>query len=138
MCSCKPSGRNEGMALILALGVMTALAIIATALVTSFHRSLDRAHRQELNVQCLYLAEAGVEKALAELTRADQIYRGEDRTPLGEGSFSVEVTSPKPQWFTIVSSGRLLDGSVRSRIVVDAELVPGGSIQVRRWEEFAQ
>lgn len=130
------SGRREGMALILALGVMLALSVIATALVTSFHRSLDRAHDRETEIQTLYIAEAGIELALHQLRSGIGLDAGRNEVPFGDGAFSVLVTPTSAGRFVVESTGVLTDDlSIHATVTVEAEIDAGGMVRVHRWQE---
>jgi hypothetical protein len=124
------------MALLLALGVMLALTILATALLSGFHRSMRQTKGRERELQCMNLAEAGMAKALAELRVGDGSYHGEVNTPLGDGDFTVVVTPLGQQRFAVESTGTLNDRSdIQARVTVDAEVVRGEPVRVLRWEE---
>jgi len=127
---------KDGMALLLALGVMLAMTILASALLTGFHRSMEQTVDRERELQCMNLAEAGIAKALVELRAGDGSYRGEANTPLGDGDFTVVVTPQGTQRFAVESTGTLNHHSdIQARIIVDAEVVRGEPVRVLRWEE---
>jgi hypothetical protein len=127
---------NDGMALVLALGVMLALTILASALLTGFHRSMQQTVDRERELQCMNLAEAGIAKALVVLRAGDGSYRGEANTALGDGDFTVVVTPQGPQRFAVESTGTLNHRSeIQARVVIDAEVVRGEPVRVLRWEE---
>lgn len=130
------SGGREGMALLLALGVMVALSVIATVLVSSFHRSLDRASDREAEIQALYIAEAGIEQALYQLQKGPVFDAGGREVPFGSGDFSVVVTPTSEGRFLVESTGiDHSDSSIRATVSVEAEIGPGGVVRVLRWQE---
>jgi hypothetical protein len=127
---------KDGMALLLALGVMLAMTILASALLMGFHRSMEQTVDRERELQCMNLAEAGIAKALVELRAGDGSYRGEANTPLGDGDFTVVVTPLGLQRFAVESTGTLNHHSdIQARVVVDAEVLGGEPVRVLRWEE---
>ncbi len=136
MSSHPGSGGREGMALLLALGVMVALSVIATVLVSSFHRSLDRAKDRETEIQALYIAEAGIELALHQLQKGSGFDAGGSEVPFGSGVFSVVVTPTSEDRFLIESAGiARADSSIRAIVSVEAEIGFGGAVRVLRWQE---
>ncbi|GMV90677.1 MAG: hypothetical protein AMXMBFR82_04550 [Candidatus Hydrogenedentota bacterium] len=136
MSSHPGSGGREGMALLLALGVMVALSIIATVLVSSFHQSLDRANDRETEIQALYIAEAGIELALYQLQKGSGFSSGGSEVPFGSGAFSVVVTPASEGRFLVESTGSAhADSSIRATVSVEAEISHGGAVRVLRWQE---
>jgi hypothetical protein len=88
------------------------------------------------------LAQAGIEKAVAELRRNSE-YRGESHTPLGGGAFTVAVEPLEGQRrYRVVSTGR---GEAPERrfahavLTVELALGPDGAVkglyrrEVARW-----
>ncbi|MCX5758470.1 MAG: hypothetical protein NTU83_08200, partial [Candidatus Hydrogenedentes bacterium] len=88
---------------------------------------------------CLNLAEAGLDKALAELRRDASGYHGERETVLGNGHFTVEVTPiERPHNYRVTSTGLLRAGGFvhkQARIVADVSLAAEGRVDVLRWSE---
>ena len=127
-----------GGALILVVCYLAILTMSAAAFLTAFHRTLTTQQRTERIQAARNLAEAGVEKAIAELRRQSGAYRGEKDTKLGGGLFSVEVTPGKSAGaYRIVSVGLAVDDVVaqpRVRVVAEVALAPDGSVRIRDWE----
>jgi type II secretory pathway component PulK len=100
------------LAVVVYLFIVTALS---AAFFQTVHQTMDQARKAERRNQCLYLAEAGVEKAIAALRAYPEVYRSETDTTLGPGTFSVEVTPlAEAGAFRIRATGRL-SGSASAR-----------------------
>ena len=116
--------RNEGTALLMAIVLVFILGITSAALWRYLHATMHqgRLHEKIEAAQCL--AEAGLEKAVAELRVRPASYRGEDKTPLGKGLFSVRVHEGHgPGQYRIVATGALSDGTVvLARRTLEAKL----------------
>lgn len=84
----------------LGMVLFTVLFIIAGAQV--YHQNASYSHQSE---KALALAEAGVDKALNSLNSTGGAYSGEEETVLGEGSYSVTVSSTNPTTKLIESTG---------------------------------
>jgi hypothetical protein len=134
----KREGR-EGLALLLVIVFLAVLMIGSTTFYSLLNSTLAQAHAREQSRSCLNLAEAGIDKALAELRRDASGYHGERETVLGNGRFTVEVKPAKgPQCFRVTSTGLLRDGDFvwkKARIVADISLASKGRVDVLRWSE---
>lgn len=121
---------SSGHVLLVALFViamtMAASAILAGAL---GHRMwLVRQDARHLHLTAL--ADAGVARALAELSR-DPSYRGTERAvPLGDGTYAVAVRPSGP--FTVAIEVRATYGGGGRAARAEATLRP--SLEVTRWE----
>jgi len=130
--------RSNGMALLLVLGFLSVLMIASGAVFTYLNKTMSRATTIQNQQICLNLAEAGVEKAVAELAAGRLDYRGENHTPLGEGSFSVEVVpGERTGEFVLTAMGyRGTDTSKPQAGVVAKVLISGqGHVAIIRWQE---
>ncbi len=131
--------RNEGVALLMALGYLAAITLFASTFIVSLHRTMDQRNRSYWNQQCMGIAEGGLEKALAELRRSSGAYAGEEDTPLGAGTFSVAVRKDvRHGQYRIVSTGQLRHGArTFARVCIEAEagLAADGSLREMRWVE---
>lgn len=92
----KPNGKTvweqeHGFATVIALTVLIIIFVTGSTLVLISQSESKKSVRSKQNSECLYLADAGVEKAIWEFTKSDS-YTGEIDTNFGEGSFSVAVT----------------------------------------------
>jgi hypothetical protein len=102
---------QRGVSTLLVMVFMTSLVTVITAtllLMTQARRSLASGSAGERG---LALAEAGIEKAIAELARPGATYAGETDTPFGEGFFSVAVSRRPgaPESWDLVATGLLRD-----------------------------
>ncbi len=132
----KYTARNprNGSALLMAVVLVMVLSIGAAAVWHYLHVTLRETARQEKLTMALHLAEAGLDKAVAEL-RARPGYQGEQKTPLGRGRFSVTVTPQAASGgFQLVSTGEVAeDGRVQGAVVLAAELALGPDRTVKRY-----
>lgn len=135
------SGRTEkkGSALLVTIMYLAALTMLAAAFLTLFHRTFEQWRDAECHQLCLYIAEGGIEKALAELRLDAAAYAGEEDTPLGMGSFSVEVQpGTRRDTYRVVSTAKLGEGRfvrARARLAADIVLAPDGRIAGLHWAE---
>lgn len=98
---------EQGSALLAAIIFIVALGTLASAFLYNI-LATNSSFKRTSNLQVAFnLAEAGIDKALAELSRSPSLYSGEEDTPLGEGTFSVSVlTSEKDaREMFIISTG---------------------------------
>ena len=135
----KPSNSHtEGMALLLVLGILAALTVGTSAMFSLMHITMTQAHKSEQRLVCQNLAEAGLNKAIAELTASHRDYRGEQDVALGEGAYSVEVAPANgTDTFQIAASGFIkADDVVLAKSQIRAEvLFNGDKATIKRWEE---
>jgi type II secretory pathway component PulJ len=99
---------KQGSALLTAIIFIAVLGTLAGGFLSNVLATNSFFSRTS-NLQIAFnLAEAGIDKAIAELSRSP-FYRGEEDTPLGEGTFTVSVlTSEKnPEEMFIISTGYL-------------------------------
>jgi len=129
---------NRGAAMLLALGVLAIMTISLSAVLTWFHVTFNYTNLEETRQTCSHIAEAGLDKALAELQAGNRTYSGETDTPLGDGSFSVAVApAGRPGWLAIQSTGTLPRGaaSVVVRLREEVQLDPAGNVLAIEWRE---
>lgn len=128
---------NRGTALIIAIGCLAVLTLFSSGFLVLLHRTADALRRDRLQQQCLILAEAGIEKAVAELRLRPDTYRGEEKTPLGTGRFSVTVErDPGPGTFWIRATGDAVDGDQviwQESRAVRLRLTSGGAVAKLEW-----
>lgn len=86
----KQDTRERGAALILALGYLTVITFLAAGFLGMVRYAMDASAERQRAARAMALAEAGLDKAVAEL-RVSPDYEGEQDTPLGSGRFSVRV-----------------------------------------------
>ncbi|MGH7412160.1 MAG: DUF7305 domain-containing protein [Candidatus Methylomirabilis sp.] len=90
------NGRGqEGIALVITLLVMTILLIMASAFMSISSTETLIAINERNRVQAYHLAEAGAERAIAQLN-ANSNYAGTGEQPLGPGAYAVAVTCVPP------------------------------------------
>ena len=129
---------NRGTTMLLALGVLAITTILVSAMLAWFHATFDYANNQEARQVCAHIAEAGLDKALAERQSGNRAYDGETGTPFGSGSFSVTVAdSSRPGWIAIESIGELPRGAkvVRKRLRKEVRLDADGRVDALEWRE---
>ncbi|HPA02784.1 MAG TPA: hypothetical protein PLB67_00025 [Candidatus Hydrogenedentes bacterium] len=90
MAGAKSRCRERGFALVVALAYLLFLSLFAAAFLRTVRLNMADAFNDEARIEAAGLAQAGVEKAIAELRRAPD-YRGEEDTALGNGRFTVRV-----------------------------------------------
>lgn len=131
--------RADGMAMLLVLGLLAAMSIGSATFFGLLNHDLARAHAVERGQVCMNLAEAGVDKAIAELRADPSKYTGEHDTSLGAGFFSVETSRLQgAREYRITSTGLLRsDGHVLKEVRVSADIsfTPDGGVQTLRWSE---
>ncbi|MFO7973998.1 MAG: pilus assembly PilX N-terminal domain-containing protein [Candidatus Hydrogenedentota bacterium] len=139
---CKQKREQQGFALVIALVYLLFLSMFATAFLRMVRMNMADAFNEEARIEATNMAQAGIEKAVAELRR-DPSYRGEKDTPLEGGSFTVRVEpSAEAGRYRLVARGR---GEAPQRryahaeITVELALYPDGTIaslhrrEVHRW-----
>lgn len=134
--------QKQGFALVVALAYLLLISMFATAFLRMVRMNMADAFNEEARIEATNMAQAGIEKAVAELRR-DPGYRGETDTPLGDGSFTVRVEpSAEAGRYRLVARGR---GEAPQRRYAHAELTmelvlnPDGTVaslyrrEVHRW-----
>lgn len=132
---------NRGSAMLLAIGILFIVTAGVSATLTWFHAAFDYTNAREARQVCAHIAEAGLDKALAELQAGNIAYTGESKTPIGDGTVSVTVApAQRPGWLVIQSTGRLPRGAntVTVRLREDVRLDHAGSIAAAEWREVRQ
>ena len=84
-------GNNKGVVLIVVLAFMLMLVIISLSYISLTHNEIRLVKQQKDSLGAFFLAEAGVEKAIFELS-SDDSYPGEYNVSLGGGVYDVSVT----------------------------------------------
>ncbi|HWP45572.1 MAG TPA: hypothetical protein VNM22_00290 [Candidatus Limnocylindrales bacterium] len=118
---------ERGVALILITAVFSSLFILIGVSLNRGSSEYFLTTRSYLNDVAFNLAEAGVEKALHELSKSESNYQGETETLLGNGTFSV-ILKPLDSagQVEILSTGtvqgaRFLKVEKKIRVVVQIE-----------------
>ncbi len=128
---------NRGAAMLLALATLAIMGIGLTATLTWFNATYKYTMAQESRQACSHIAEAGLDKAVAELQAGNSAYTGETNTALGDGTFSVAVApAGRAGWLTINSTGTLPRGasSVTVRLREEVKLA-AEKIAAIEWQE---
>ena len=129
---------NRGAAMLLALATLAIMGIALSATLSWFHATFNYTSFHQARQACSHIAEAGLDKALAELQAGNHAYAGEPDTPLGDGSFSVAIApAARPGWLAIQSTGKLPRGasSVSVRLLEEVQRDPAGRITAIEWLE---
>jgi len=131
--------RDGGFAMFLVLGLLAAVMIFTSASIGLLHMTMTNAKRVELRQVCRNLAEAGVEKAAAELRNGNAAYRGEKDAALGDGFFEVEVQpGDGPGMYQVASRGFLRDGRFtlfEARVRTQVSIGQDKQARLLRWTE---
>src|SRR5688500_16259335 len=84
---------EKGQILVFAIGILLVIIIMTVLLISNaFTYSASSKYSTE-SLQAMNLAEAGIDRAVAALNKTAGSYNGESETVLGNGSYSVTVTS---------------------------------------------
>ncbi len=128
----RSSGRREGAALVIAIVLLALIALGTSTTLRALHFTADGVRNQRVDDEAKYLAEAGLESAIAHLRAAPDQYRGEGPTALGAGSYRVTATPGEADGvYDLRATGRLADGVfVRAEhsLAARLRLGPGGEI----------
>ncbi len=130
---------EQGSALITALIFITILGMLASAFLYNI-LATNSSFKRTSNLQVAFnLAEAGIDKAIAELSRSSSTYSGEEDTPLGEGTFSVSVLTSEEEAgeMLIISTGYIphSPGSKAKRTVKATVRRRDSSLVITSWRE---
>lgn len=91
MTMMKLISNNRGGALMIALALMAMLSVVAIVALNRSNTDVDMSYNQLHGDQAFYTAEAGIERALAELDKDRNWNTGFANEPLGRGFYSVAV-----------------------------------------------
>ena len=131
--------REAGLAIFLVLAFALLLGFSALFFLEIFHSGVRDARRARASSRALYLADAGIQKALWELGGNPAGYGGEKKTRLGSGSYTVEVRRKGPGLAEVTSTGSVPfeRGRIMRRVRVQLRLGPGGKLPViTEWKEL--
>ena len=115
---------NHGNTLLFAVGILVIVFAIGASLVFVTRNETQKTVKSSKGNSALYVADAGVEKAMWELNRSAD-YAGEAETTLGDGQFTVTVSTPagSPDKRDIFSIGKV--GAYTRKIKVTCERFAG-------------
>lgn len=128
---------ERGTALIFALVVVFILSVGTSVLWRQLHMNLEEQRRAWHREQAFQLAEAGLDRAIAQLRARGAAYTGESGVPLGAGHYSVSVSAgDSPGAYVIESTSRLefaTAGMDRAGLRGRVRLAPDGSVLTYTW-----
>ena len=128
---------NEGAVLLTAIILLAVLGVGAASVWSMLHRNLDAVHHQHRLEGVQYLAEAGLEHAIARL-QTDRSFTGVKDVPLGDGRYTVVVQrGDGPDSFVLASTGAITDGPLvlrEQRLTAQLRLAENGAIRAYTWE----
>jgi hypothetical protein len=123
---CKNTFRKneKGNAIVFAVVVIFIIFIIGASLVFLSENETRRSVKSNKQNAALYIADGGIEKAMWELNQATG-YTGEANSVLGDGKFTVTISTPagNPNQREIISTGQ--SGLSRRKIKALCEKIPG-------------
>ena len=96
MCTFATGRRPRGAALVIVMLVMSVLLLAGTTFLTISSTEDQIAENQHASVRAFLLAEAGLHRAVAQLS-ADETYSGEASVPLGGGTARIVVSVASQQ-----------------------------------------
>ncbi len=125
MCTSATDKHPRGAALVVVMLVMAVLLLAGTTFLTISSTEDQIAHNQQASARALLVAEAGLHRAIAQLS-ANSTYAGETNVPLGSGTASITVTASSDQVclskdLEIVASVPVRGGSAQTRIKATAD-----------------
>lgn len=128
---------QHGMAMLIVIGLLLVFAISTSAFFSLLNRTLSAQYASNDHSVCLNLAEAGIDRAVAELSAGRKEFAGEKDVALGSGFYTVEVKPDSAARWTVSAAGFLRNGNVvrreaRLSAVVDST---GGTPRIAQWTE---
>ncbi len=127
---------NRGTALLLVMGLLAVVTISVGSFLSLLHASVDYTRREEARTRAVHAAEAGLEKAVAELC-AGRSYTGETGTPVGDGTFSVSV-APGDGACTVISKGEGVVGGTTAGVTLEGRArIEGTQVVEYGWREVS-
>ncbi len=123
---------QKGMAVVLVLVFCTALMVLGSALITyAVNEKLITAYNNS-NIRLYYIAEAGIEAAVAVL-HADSTFTGLLSGELNGGSYQSEISSLNQPDIMVVSRASL--EQYEKYLTVILEIDGEGSLKIKQWEK---
>lgn len=135
-----PGGRRHrdgerGAALVLVMGVFAVVTISLASFLSLLHASINYARHEEAHGRAVHAAEAGVEKAVAELRAGRTDYAGDTGIAVGDGKFSVGIEGENGV-YTITSTGEGVRAGAASVVVLRAAVrMEGRRVVEYGWRE---
>ncbi len=123
-----PARSSRGSALIVVVMLLAAIGVLLASLLAGVNRTMAREHAAWREQTARALAEAGIQRAAAQLAERGGAYSGEKDTLLGEGYYTTKIVRGiGSNEFTITSIARLRDGAhVLRRCELTAKAVIDG------------
>ena len=138
----KKQSNDTGTALLITIALLGVLTVLSGVFFAYLNQTLQISAQETRNITCTYLADAGINKALAEITANPATnYRGEKNTSFGEGSFTVCVTpGTSDKTWHITATGFLPNlKSLETKVTVEADATcdVNGAIICLSWKEVS-
>ena len=106
---------------------------IMAGVLTTVANQYRTMNKIKMTAEAFHLAEAGITKALWELSRSDGTYQGERNTPLDIGAFSVSVSRSEGK-VTLTATGTVGDRALVSIRAVANKA--GGKYKIVSWRKL--
>ncbi len=132
---CKLVYKN-GSAIIVAMTFMAIIALLTTATISYLAVGLKTTKLSIHKQRTLDIAEAGIEKAIAEL-RKNPDFLGEQNIPFDAGTFttSIKIPSPDKRIITSIAQYKISEKTVyRKKIIASLQLFPE-KIAIKSWHQ---
>ncbi|TSA10253.1 MAG: hypothetical protein D4R73_05490, partial [Deltaproteobacteria bacterium] len=97
---------QKGISIILVLMAMLVLAVIGTIIFSVTATETEISAQNVLSTQALYVAESGVQYALAQMRTNFETFTGVTDKPVGHGKFSVSVYTTDENGTALLASRR--------------------------------
>ena len=123
---------QKGMAVVLVLVFCAALMVLGSALISyAVNEKLITAYNSS-NIRLYYIAEAGVEAAIAVL-HADDTFTGLISGDLNGGSYLAEISSLAQSEILVISRASL--DQYEKYLTVILEIDEDGSLKIKKWNK---
>jgi len=126
---------RRGAALVFVMGVFAVVTISLASFLSLLHASINYARREEAHARAVHAAEAGLEKAVAELRAGRTDYAGDTGIAVGDGKFSVGIEGENGA-YTITSTGEGVRAGANAAVVLQADVkMEGRHVVAYAWRE---
>ena len=127
---------KNGTAIIVAMTFIAIIALLATATISYLAVGLKTTKLSIRKQKTLNIAEAGIEKAIAEL-RKNPDFQGEQNIPFDLGTFTTSIKTPSPdkKIITSIAQYKISEKTVyRKKIIATLHLFPE-KIAIKSWHQ---
>ncbi|MFC1546472.1 hypothetical protein ACFL4O_02005 [bacterium] len=108
LCKQLSSHNNEkGILIVVSVLLVLVFSIIGTSAMFLIGKEVTQVLDAKKNLKTLNIAEAGINKAIQQIIESVGVYSGETDTPLGDGVYSVVVSTITSSLYQIVSTGHI-------------------------------